>query len=251
MKIDFERPPINEVSIGMQFAPLINFRSEHVGLFWSGLRADFPQTQQVPPIGNVAALGDIFPIPRFWFISKDDATLVQIQKGGFWFNWRLRGEEYPRFENVFKSFQRYRNDFVRFLTENLLAARLDQVRYQLTYTNLFEQVPYWSNPDDTKKIVPAFNFLTPGIENAKVKDFNSVTISQISEDLSLGISVRNGTNNATKRPVFVIELDAFGSHPYFELNTADGWYDRAHSIIVESFVSLTNTEIQKKYWIAK
>lgn len=251
MKIDFERPPINEVSIGMQFAPLINFRSEHVGLFWSGLREDFPQVQQALPFGKVAPPIDIFPMPRFWFISKDDATLLQIQKGGFWFNWRLRGEEYPRFQKIFNSFRRYREEFVRFLTANLLAAKLDQVRYQLTYTNIFEQVPYWSEPDDTKKIVPGFNFIPSGIENAKVRDFNFTTISEISEDLSLSISIRNGTNNATKRAVFVIELDSFGSHQFFESSKADKWYGRAHSAIVNSFVSLTDSEIQNKYWIPR
>lgn len=84
MKIDFERPPINEVAIGMQFAPLINLRSEHVGVFWNRLRADFPTAQQVPPLGNIAQIPpEIFPMPRFWFVSKDDATLIQIQKGGF------------------------------------------------------------------------------------------------------------------------------------------------------------------------
>ena len=116
MKIDFEKPPINEVSIGMQFAPLPNLRSEHVGLFWNRLRGAFPNSQQIAPLGGLTHMPpEVFPMPRFWFIAKDDATLIQIQKSAFLFNWRLRAEEYPRFERVFEAYRKHRSAFIQFL----------------------------------------------------------------------------------------------------------------------------------------
>ena len=49
----------------------------------------------------------------------------------------------------------------------------------------------------------------------------------------------------------MVELDASGSYPHFEIEVADGWYDRAHAAIVEGFISLIDPDIQKKYWIPK
>lgn len=129
--------------------------------------------------------------------------------------------------------------------------RLEQVRYQLTYTNLFEQVPYWTTPEDTTKIIPSFGFIAAGLEGAKVRDFNSTTIFHIAEDLALSVGIRNGQNNMTARRVLVIELDATGAQPYFEANAANGWYERAHAAITKSFVELTDPSIQKQYWIPK
>jgi uncharacterized protein (TIGR04255 family) len=252
MKIDFEKPPINEVSIGMHFAPLSNLKAEQIGLFWSRIRPAFPNSQQTAPIGNVLHLPpEVFPMPRFWFIAKDDATLIQVQKSAFLFNWRLRGESYPRFDSVFDAFRKQRSTFLQFLREDLNTAKIEPAKLQLTYVNLFENVPYWSGPQDTPKIVPSFGFINPGSKVAKPKDFNSTTIFQIEDDLLLSVTVRNGLNNSTGKMVLVLELEASGTHPRFETEKADAWYHRAHIAISESFVALTDRQIQEEYWIRK
>jgi len=258
MKIDFKNPPINEVSIGMQFAPLPNFRSEHVGLFWNRIRTAFPNSQQNFPlvdVGQVGQLGqmptEIFPMPRYWFISKDDATLIQIQRSAFLFNWRLREDEYPRFERVFDAFRRHRSNFIQFLKEDLGATRIEQAKYQLNYVNLFEGVPYWSGAEEVPKIVPSFAFVDPRLQGAKPKDFNYTTIFQMEDDLSLNVVVRSGLNSVTGKKVLVLEFEASGTHSRFEAEKADGWYQRAHTVIAESFVALTDPKIQEQYWIPK
>jgi uncharacterized protein (TIGR04255 family) len=252
MKIDFEKPPINEVSIGMQFALLPNLRSEHIGLFWNRVRAAFPNSQQNIPLGALAQVpSETFPMPRFWFIGKDDATLIQVHRNAFLFNWRLRAEEYPRFERVFEAFRKHRSTFIQFLKEDLNTTKIEQAKYQLTYVNLFEGVPYWSGPEDTPKIVPSFAFVNPGLKSAKPKDFTSTTIFQVEDDLSLSVAARNGLNNVTGKMVLVLELEASGTHPRVEAEKADGWYQRAHTAISESFVALTDPQIQEQYWIPK
>ena len=171
MKIDFEKPPINEVSIGMQLAPLPNLRSEHVGLFWNRLRGAFPNSQQIAPLGGLTHMPpEVFPMPRFWFIAKDDATLIQIQKSAFLFNWRLRAEEYPRFERVFEAYRKHRSAFIQFLKEDLNTGKIEQAKYQLTYVNLFEDVPYWSGTEDTPKLLPSFAFINLGLHSERVRN---------------------------------------------------------------------------------
>jgi uncharacterized protein (TIGR04255 family) len=252
MKIDFEKPPINEVSIGMQFTPLPNFRSEHIGLFWNRLRGTFPNSQQNFPISHSALVPpEVFPMPRYWFIAKDDATLIQVHRNAFLFNWRLRAEEYPRFESVFEAFHKHRSTFIEFLKEDLNTGKIEQAKYQLSYVNLFENVPYWLGPDDTSKIVPSFAFVDPGLKGARSKDFNSTTVFQVEDDLLLSISARNGLNTTTGKMALILELEASGTYPRFEAEKADAWYQRAHAVISESFVTLTDRQIQEQYWIPK
>jgi uncharacterized protein (TIGR04255 family) len=190
-------------------------------------------------------------MPRFWFIAKDDATLIQVQKNAFLFNWRLRKEDYPRFERVFEAFRKHRSTFIQFLREDFNTAKIEQVKYQLTYVNLFEDVPYWSGLEDIPKILPSFVFINPGLKGARPKDINSTTIFQLEDDLSLSVAIRNGLNNDTGKMVLILEVEASGTHPRFEAAKADVWYLRAHAAISESFVALTDRQIQEQYWISK
>jgi hypothetical protein len=49
---------------------------------------------QQPPIGSIIdGPGEVFPLPRFWFVAKDEATLLQVQKNAFLFNWRKNDME--------------------------------------------------------------------------------------------------------------------------------------------------------------
>jgi uncharacterized protein (TIGR04255 family) len=252
MKIDFERPPINEVTIGMHFAPVINFRAEHVGLFWSRVREDFPMSQQALFFGElVQGPLEVFPMPRFWLISSDETALIQLQRNLFLFNWRLRGADYPRYENVFESFQKYRSAFIEFLRTELNTTKVEQVKFELNYSNLFESVPYWSGFEDTSKVIPSFVPMTSGLKNAKATDFSYTTKFRIDEDLLLNIAVRNGVNNATNKPVLALGFEATGTHPQFETEKADDWYARAHAAISECFVAVTDKQIQEQYWMPK
>jgi uncharacterized protein (TIGR04255 family) len=117
MKIKYRNPPINELIIGVYFdQPILPLRSEHIGLFWSEVRGEFSKIQQQPelafpivgpPAFQIGFTDEPYPMPRFWLISKNDAILLQIQKNAFLLNWRKRDSDYPHFENVKSSFDKY------------------------------------------------------------------------------------------------------------------------------------------------
>ena len=87
MTVKFRNPPINELVIGVYFArDLHPLRAEHIGLFWSNIRPEFPTIQQQPPVAppispgagvtiEFGAPGEMFPMPRFWIESSDGQTL--------------------------------------------------------------------------------------------------------------------------------------------------------------------------------
>src|SRR5262249_14830067 len=120
----FKHPPINELVIGVYFnLPLLAMRAEHIGLFWHAIRGEFPNAAQAGPImasaesqaAIVPAPDELYPLPRFWFVSPDDTMLVQLQRNAFLVNWRKRDQVYPHYDAVKQSFDRLYGLFIDFL----------------------------------------------------------------------------------------------------------------------------------------
>src|SRR5437763_373607 len=112
---EFECPPLDEVVIGVQFAPLAGFEAAHLGLFWSTIREQYPITESqvpltpdleqpeprpVPRPENVKInFSPIRPVPRCWFLDQPKNNVIQLQRDRFHRNWRRSSgdEPYPRF----------------------------------------------------------------------------------------------------------------------------------------------------------
>lgn len=114
---DYESPPVIESSIGIQFDGLANYHSLDAGSFWNRIKDDFPLIQEMAPLEPAfETFGpsngtfrqpqlQILPAaiqPRFCFISKSGAELVQLQKDRLFFNWRKNesAARYPRYPHV-------------------------------------------------------------------------------------------------------------------------------------------------------
>lgn len=122
---DYERPPIDEVAISLQFAPLAAVGGAVVSQYREGLKAEFPKVQyqpRLPPLiipgSPVLSIQGTFAAPfqmpsaptldRTWLVSPDESELIQIQSDRFAYNWRKREEVYPHFEALAGKFwQRY------------------------------------------------------------------------------------------------------------------------------------------------
>ena len=102
---EFEKPPVVEVVLGIQFSELRRYRTFHAGLLWGEKfrKAGFPKCVERPsldpafetfgaPGRNESRLQLIqMPgpeVPRLWFINHDETELVQIQSDRFLHNWR-------------------------------------------------------------------------------------------------------------------------------------------------------------------
>jgi uncharacterized protein (TIGR04255 family) len=149
---NFERPPINEVALSFQFAPLPKFRSAYVGLLWQRLRSEYPKASEQPallpsfetfptpdPLPFQFAPFSLPPMPRFWFEESDGAHLLQIQQDRIVHNWRKREAEqdYPRYEVIRERFEKDLDRFVDFLrAEDLGEVRPNQC--EVTYINAIE-----------------------------------------------------------------------------------------------------------------
>jgi hypothetical protein len=192
--------------IGLYFdRHLLPFRSEHVGLFWSSLRKDFPVIRQQPIVSppvwgsgsvtiELVGTDEVYPMPRFWLEAPDGSTVMQLQKNAFLFNWRKKDAAYPHYETVKAAFDRNFARFTRFLDKELQVRPTLQIA-ELTYINVIESCEYWSAPGDTADVFPDFQVVSAG---APQPDFNQVASQQLAPDLSLTTSIRNGRRRRTK-----------------------------------------------------
>jgi uncharacterized protein (TIGR04255 family) len=114
---DFAHPPLNEVVLGVQFAPVPGFMSVNVRDVWDLYREDFPKVQDHPPLqpifetfGGTPPIG--FPpffmggvlsgVGRVLFVSEEEDHVLQFQPDRFLINWKKTPNDppYPRFESI-------------------------------------------------------------------------------------------------------------------------------------------------------
>ncbi len=114
---NFDRPPVTEVVLSIQFAAMVQMHAVHAGLYWNEIRQEYPRVSEQAPIAPVfetfgatpvltptmqiqAML--IPPLPRIWFETDEGDHLVQLQQDRILHNWRKRSStaEYPRYETL-------------------------------------------------------------------------------------------------------------------------------------------------------
>src|SRR5208283_4765348 len=99
---DFGNPPVVETVLGVEFAPLSKWGIPHFGLFWNGIRDEYPRFEVQPPLESAPEkftkqdkllpqisfqLVSHIPV-RCWFVHQSDARLLQVQNNRFIHNWR-------------------------------------------------------------------------------------------------------------------------------------------------------------------
>jgi uncharacterized protein (TIGR04255 family) len=148
----FERPPLEEVAIGVQFLPISNFYDAHAGLYWQRIKDAYPKVSSQPriesPIESLNPPEQIrfeFPVlnqqqSRTWLISEDDEYLIQIQNTRFFSNWRHRQSSYPRFKKLRTLFLEHFANFGAFLGEVGLDHPIVQ-QVEISYINWVSDLP--------------------------------------------------------------------------------------------------------------
>jgi uncharacterized protein (TIGR04255 family) len=247
----YKSPPINEVVCGMQFHPSDKLRVTHIGLLWNKFRADYPDVHHASPIAS--AKGRILidtatglPIPRVWFINKSDDQLVQFQIDRFYFNWRRRQNDYPRYDYVIENFESVCSTIVAFFSKFKLG-EFKPIEYELSYINHIPKEQGWNTIDDLSKIFSDFvwkktkkRFL-PNPE--KVAWQTEFPLPEKKGHLI--VNLKQATRTEDKAPLLVLELKAKGIGESTSKEAIREWFDLAHEWIVRGFTDLTTPEIQK------
>ena len=157
---DYERPPVDEVVLGVQYLPIPGFSQAHAGLYWRTVQSAYPKIEDHPridaaierlsgpapaapaipglPLGLQIQFGGAPNSIRSWLISDDETWVLQIQNDCFLHNWRKKEGEYPHFDRVQERFTKSLAGFADFLrAEGLPAPQIQQ--FEVSYINWVPQ----------------------------------------------------------------------------------------------------------------
>jgi len=161
---DFENPPAVETLLGVRFAPLKSWQASHFGLFWNRIRVEYPRAEVHSAISSVETPvmfcfpeepHSEFDVPiRCWFMNRNEATLIQIQRDRFIHNWRKREatQPYLHYDALRPDFERSWAQFREFLSaEGLGDPKV--VECEVTYINQIERGQGWDSFADLPSVV--------------------------------------------------------------------------------------------------
>jgi uncharacterized protein (TIGR04255 family) len=108
---DFERPPVVEVALGIEFAPIPDLGAVRLARLQREWEAEYPKWVEQPALPPSAPPGTLItgfglrfgsgaePL-RLWMLTEDERTLVQVQWDRVFLNWRRQDSaaEYPHYE---------------------------------------------------------------------------------------------------------------------------------------------------------
>jgi uncharacterized protein (TIGR04255 family) len=248
---DYDKPPLNELAVGVHFGPLNGWQSTHVGQFWTEIAKEFPATEDQTPIFDVTEVPGVQvlnmpPLRRTFMISEDQNFVIQLQESRFLFNWRRKKptDVYPRFSSFFDRFLRHWGQFSDFVGRAKLGT-LKPTRYELTYVNHIEQSKDGVSAT-AERYARMYNwnnlnakFLAPPVAVNQVWTFlMPEQLGHAQANLGQGVL-------PDRRAVLVLVMScAGGATPKISLND---WFGAAHRWLSGAFKELT-TDHARNEW---
>ena len=261
--VDFDDPPVAEVAMAVQFDSDVTDATITLRDYWPKIQARYPNVEQQPPLPPMSedfgpsrqpSISVEFlnkpPAPRYWFLTENQAELIQVQPDRFAFNWRKEPPEapYPRYEHL-------RSEFIA-----AYAAFLDTVQAggrnlrpnwcEITYIN-----PIPPPAEDTaradlssilKRVSPDTPRSLPNIEDTTLSE--RYLLYRGDEPMGrFHISATPAVRTGDLTPVYVLNLVARGLAESADLTGIVSFMDKGRELIVKSFAEMTTPAMHKRW----
>lgn len=254
ISLDFENPPVTETVLGIQFDPIEKLSAPIYGLYYSKIRAEYPDFEVHHPLSSIVERFDKAPSiitlkeapdVRCWFLEKDGNRLLQVQKDRFIQNWRKVKEEdkYPRYNSLKPLFEKEWLHFCQFLKEEgLPAPEVNQC--EVSYINHLEIGKGWQAFGEIDKITKFWsgsgNFL-PMLERISM----SLRYLMPENQGRLHIVLRPVIRPVDSKEVFQIELTARGTPSSSDIKDILRWLDLGREWVLKGFNDFTTNELHQ------
>jgi len=251
----FNKPPVTETVLSVQFAPLKAFSIPHFGLFWRTVREDYPRSESQPPLASVIEKFEAPPTAdqmglalisepeaRCWFLDPSGTELLQVQRDRFIRNWRkvTGGEEYPRYQALRPRFARDWGRFIDFL-ERERFGRPEVNQCEVTYIN---QLPVSvGSLGEAHRFVRALSPLSG--EFLPEPETAHLNVSYIMGDKQgrLHVSLQPAIRRDDGRAVLQLTLTARGTPHSSRLEDLLSWFDLGREWVVRGFSDFTRQDM--------
>jgi uncharacterized protein (TIGR04255 family) len=261
--VTFDRPPLAEVAIGVQFRPLTSLRAIHLGVLWERWREDFPVLEEQPPLEpTFEQKGPVLgtqvqlsfgppPMMRYWFLNADGSYLLQIQRDRLILNWRKisPSDPYPRYGTLRGHLFERLNEFADFLL-NFDLGSMEITQCEINYINAIEISDGIEKPGQVERILRSWR---PSHEGHHLGEPEEVRITQVfplthpaGAPARLYVSI-DPARRPDGMPFLLLTLTVRGAPPGSGSDEGRAFLDFAHAHVVQSFTELTTPTIQKAW----
>lgn len=256
---DFERPPVVEVSVGYLFAGLQNYSSLRVAKFHAALADRFPVAEEHAPLSptfetfgppEAGAPQIRFEMvagalsPRYFFVSEDQADLIQVQGDRLHYNWRKTApdKEYPRYPYIRSHFDQAWEALRNWAADERLGEPT-VTQCEVVYVN---RIPLRDRENNACELSRIFPWLTvPGITEdgsfqyrQRLHDDEGRPIARLMAAMNYGTSP-----SGTREAQLILTVRGRPLEP--DETSFTDFLDEGRKIIVRTFANLTSNEAHK------
>ena len=261
--VTFDRPPLSEVGLSVQFAPgAVDI--DVLAAFTAATRAALPRRQHHVPVPPMVETFDDAPrpapfsiqvqgqltLPRTWFMSDDQVSLVQLQPDRLSFNWRRidGAADYPRYPEIRERLVEYLGILYRCF-EEVGSVQPTVNLCEVAYINPIElpDAPERWHPDLSrilKRVRPeALQFL-PAPEDSQLQERYRIA----GDDGPIGrlhLSATPVVAGTPPHPLYMVNLAARVRPRGAELEPVCEALDIGHRWVVLGFTDVTTDEMHK------
>jgi uncharacterized protein (TIGR04255 family) len=258
----FDRPPVAEVVLGVQFNRLIEYSAAHAGWFWrerlgSGfdlakeaarledqLERFGDEVRWVPPGGLLIRPGH--QPDRIQIIDSLNDRMVQIQDSRFIYNWRKREAGYPSYGKLLPEFLARLTDFQAFAEKTGLG-KLEFNQWEVTYLNQILRGDLWQSPDDWPRLIPSF-YVPPRGSGMTFESFNNEWHFVLPSNRGrLHVAASHGRVSPEGPEVLMLTLTARGPVDFTKGLSLSTGLELGHEAIVTTFASMTSPK-SHQHW---
>lgn len=262
--IEFDNPPVVEVILGAQFAPVAGLTAPHSGWFWrEHLGKGWDGVTTAPPIPDqFERFGDeqSWQSPGFLQLQLTDGSdtrvrftrdqgeqMIQLQPTRLHYNWQKRAGAYPHYANVRRSFCDYFEQFGRFLSEMGMGP-LAVNQWELTYIDHIPQGELWKSPADWPLVVPGLFPPERAPTLCNLEGVGGEWHFEIPPGRGrLHVAARSGRIGDSAELVLALHITARG--PAASAEELTRGLDLGHEVVVATFMELTSAKAHRAWGI--
>ena len=262
----FDKAPVVERVLGVQFVPIVKFTNGHLGAFWQTLDVtEWPHVSDAPPVPQqfenfpfgqgvphlaMFAVNVGFPGARLMIRNRAGDRIIQIQNGVFNYNWIGQGEgkSYPRYEKLQSEFFEVLERFRGFIGG---IGDWNPNQWEATYLNHIPKGTVWHSPEDWGAAFESYVSLPYRLPGSKLETFGGQWRYEIEPQrgrLYVDIQHAHKVDGNKTDEIIALRLTARGpivpDKPGW--NLADGLAS-GHRVIVDGFSKLASANA-REFW---
>lgn len=263
----FDRPPIVETVLGVQFAPLHGMTAAHLGWFWKRfLGPEWDSATNAAPLADQferfgdqmrweslsnlrLMLNDGSATGRIRLTRDQGERMLQVQPTRFLFNWQRRDNVYPHYDPLKAAFEGHFGEFTAFVTEAGIGP-LEPNQWEVTYVDHIVKGELWETADDWHRVIPGLFPPPTTLELSRLEGVGGEWHYEIRPEKGrlhiAAASVRLGENGQ-----FALQLKFTARGPVNKQMTLAAGLDLGHDAILDAFMKITSPAAHEAWGIRR